>query len=215
MVIPVRVGLVGPNGHDMAEQLCELTEERQSFVFENVPSPPVPSILRGFSAPVKLKTDLDKAALRFLMVHDSDGFNRWEAGQTLALRMLQAMLMTAPVWPGISRLFRLGGLLEQAEKPDADKALLARALTLPDIGFIGQQRIVVDPAPFIKARQGIMRAIAARFEVHGLRALYAANHDAVFAGDFLARARVPSRMSFCACWKIRRWRLPSIAPRRT
>ena len=79
MHIPVVVGLVGPDGADMAlddgqtARVLNLTEVGQSFIFRNIPARPAPSILRGFSAPVHLKTDLEDSDLRFLMVHDSLG----------------------------------------------------------------------------------------------------------------------------------------------
>ncbi|MFX5660697.1 DUF3458 domain-containing protein, partial [Acinetobacter baumannii] len=60
----------------------------QSFTFINVDAKPVPSLLRGFSAPVVLQYDYSDAELAFLMAHDSDAFNRWEAGQRLATRRL-------------------------------------------------------------------------------------------------------------------------------
>lgn len=78
MHIPVAVGLVGPNGDDLIKtQILHLTGDRQNLKFENIGSRPVPSILRNFSAPVKLSTNLTDEDLQFLMVHDSDGFNRW------------------------------------------------------------------------------------------------------------------------------------------
>src|SRR5690606_6337129 len=93
MHIPVALGLIGPNGDDLIDtQILHLKEPEQSFTFENIGARPVPSILRDFSAPVKLSTDLPDDDLKFLMVHDSDGFNRWEAGQTFALKTLNRMI---------------------------------------------------------------------------------------------------------------------------
>ncbi|HTK85662.1 MAG TPA: aminopeptidase N [Patescibacteria group bacterium] len=187
MHMPIRVGLVGPNGHDIVEKTLQLKKDRETFVFENVPARPVPSILRGFSAPVKLKTDLANDDLRFLMVHDSDGFNRWEAGQSLALRMINDMLdKKAAVWPEF--LDSMGLLLDQAARPDSDKALLARALTLPDISFIGLQRTSVDPGAIYNARQTAIRAIADKFGDR-LEKIYESLVDQKFSADFAARSR--------------------------
>ncbi len=98
--IPVRMGLLGANGHDLDLALAdgttlkngvlEVTKRAQTFRFINVPSRPVPSLLRGFSAPVNLTVDLADADLAFLMAHDGDEFNRWQAGQQYAARLLIA-----------------------------------------------------------------------------------------------------------------------------
>src|SRR5690606_26501318 len=98
--IPFALGLVGPDGNDLPLQLqgerapggthrvLSVKEAEEQFVFVNVPSEPVPSLLRNFSAPVILRHDYDDAALTHLVAHDSDAFNRWEAGQRLATRLL-------------------------------------------------------------------------------------------------------------------------------
>ena len=139
-----KVGLVGPNGDDMIEtQVLNLTDAEQKFTFKNIGARPIPSILRNFSAPVKLTTDLTDEDLRFLMVHDSDGFNRWEAGQTYALRAINRLIDTAEMEEGI--LDSLESLLDLAVQGKEDKALIARALTLPEIQIIAQTRDEVDP----------------------------------------------------------------------
>jgi aminopeptidase N len=177
----------------MAEELLQLREEKQSFVFNNIPARPVPSILRNFSAPVRLKTDLTDDDLRFLMVHDSDGFNRWESGHTLSLRLLEGIINKIEageggmVDPEYVRSF--GDMLQQAFKPDTDRALLARSLTLPDMGIIGQQRKVVNPDAIHHGREIVMMILADQFE-DVLKKIYFDNHDTgPFQGDFTARAR--------------------------
>ena len=93
LVIPVAVGLLNPNGDEVVPtRVLELTEERQSFAFEGLASRPVPSILRGFSAPVILERDAPEGEAAFLLAHDTDEFNRWEAAQTLARRAIRAQL---------------------------------------------------------------------------------------------------------------------------
>ncbi len=93
MVIPIAVGLVGRNGNDLplvlegaplARSVLELTTPSQSFTFTGVAEPPIASVNRGFSAPVKLALPITSDELRFLAAHDSDPFNRWQAVQTLA-----------------------------------------------------------------------------------------------------------------------------------
>jgi aminopeptidase N len=165
--IPVLVGLVGPNGDDVATKLLELKEETQSFTFENIAARPVPSILRGFSAPVKLTTDLSDDDYRFLMVHDNDGFNRWEAGQILSLRLLNRMIDTLEngETPKTDPAFldSFAALLDSGLDDTQDMALLARSIALPDISIIAQQRRVVDTDMIYAARRMIMTDIATTF----------------------------------------------------
>ena len=100
MLIPLKVGLISPNGEELplklngnaplADGLLEVTEREQVFEFHDVPAPPTPSLLRDFSAPVRLTTSLDANQIEFLMMHDSDPFNRWQAAQTYAINLLTA-----------------------------------------------------------------------------------------------------------------------------
>ncbi|MFA7456942.1 MAG: aminopeptidase N, partial [Micavibrio sp.] len=175
MHIPVAVGLVGPNGDDMIEtRVLNLRDAEQSFTFDNIGAKPVPSILRNFSAPVRLTTDLTDGDLRFLMVHDSDGFNRWEAGQTYALRVLNRMIDTGVLEEGL--IESLESLLDQAVQGQGDKALLAKALGLPDIQIIAQSRESVDPDAIYAAREKVKRAFAARCR-DKLMTVYTANAE--------------------------------------
>ncbi|KZL06076.1 aminopeptidase N [Pseudovibrio sp. Ad26] len=96
--IPIRFGLVGPNGDDLAYSSAEgaqvdgdllcLSDNKQTVVFHGIASRPVPSLLREFSAPVKLETGLPREDQIFLMRHDIDPFNRWQAAQTLMTELL-------------------------------------------------------------------------------------------------------------------------------
>lgn len=98
MVIPVALGLLNPNGDEVVPtQVLELTEARQSFAFEGLASRPVPSLLRGFSAPVILEREAPEGEAAFLLAHDTDEFNRWEAAQTLARRAIRAALEGRPL----------------------------------------------------------------------------------------------------------------------
>ncbi len=100
--IPVRIGLLGGNGQEITlkrdtgevieDGVLHVTKRSQTFRFADVPSPPVPSILRGFSAPVNLTLNLSERDLEFLMAHDQDLFNRWQAANTYATRTLVDMV---------------------------------------------------------------------------------------------------------------------------
>lgn len=156
MHMPVQIGFISPNGDEIAStQTLELTKDRQVFTFGDMPSKPVPSILRNFSAPVRLTTNLTDDDYRFLMVHDTDGFNRWESGQIIAMRLILAMLKnkntdTAPFVQTIS------SILEQCRDPKQDKALLARMLFLPDISIISQEVEAIDPDAIYAVQMKIM-----------------------------------------------------------
>ena len=99
MMIPLKLGLIGANGDELSlkldgaalsDGLIEVTDREQVFTFRDVPSPPTPSLLRGFSAPVRITTGLDAGRIEYLMTHDSDPFNRWQAAQTYATNLLTA-----------------------------------------------------------------------------------------------------------------------------
>ncbi|MCB5188489.1 aminopeptidase N [Methylobacillus caricis] len=157
--IPVAVGLLDEEGNEThPTQVLEMTEQVQSFAFENIHSRPVPSILRGFSAPVKLTTDLSDDDLRLLQLMDTDGFNKWEAGQTIALRTIQRV-MANPEADIAQFIGDFGVLLDQGIRNEVDNALLARALSLPSIAVIAQAQDIVDPAAIDLARTVILKAI--------------------------------------------------------
>ena len=160
--ISVAVGLLDPDGNEThATSILEMTQREQSFVFNHVKSRPVPSILRGFSAPVKLTTDLSDNDLRLLQLKDTDGFNQWEAGQTLALRTLELVMANSEA--NISQFIDdFGVMLEQSISEKGDKALIARALTLPTIAVIAQTQEVIDPSTIERARTQILKAIKHR-----------------------------------------------------
>lgn len=182
MHIPVSVGLIGPNGDDLiGTQILHLKDKEQSFTFENIGARPVPSILRNFSAPVKLTTDLSDTDLQFLMVHDSDGFNRWEAGQTFALKTLNRMIDEKASPDDL--LKALEAILDQVVAGKGDKALLARALSLPDVTIIGQSRAIVDPDAIYAARQAVQAQLGARCLGKLVEAYHACESNAPYASS--------------------------------
>ena len=163
MVIPVRVGLVGRQGGEAAaEQLLILDSAEQSFVFDDVQADggmPVPSVLRGFSAPVLLDDGLDDDELLVLLAHDSDAFNRWEAGQRLALRRLlqgvqagQSPALDAPYVAALRSLLH---------DPALDAAFKDLALTLPSEAYVAEQLDTVDPQCIHRVREQMRAALAA------------------------------------------------------
>jgi aminopeptidase N len=171
--IPVAVGLLDEAGHDLPLQLegeaqpsagtrvLSFKEVRQDFVFVNVPHAPLPSLLRSFSAPVNLRFDYGEAELTRLMAHDSDAFNRWEAGQRLALNLMlsgvaEARKGHAPRFP-VSFSDALRRTLAQST---GDPAFAAEALALPSEGFIAEQLDEVDPDAVHAVRLALRRHVA-------------------------------------------------------
>ncbi len=178
-LIPVAVGLVGPQGGDLdlgngaTTRVLHLTEAEQTFVFENIPIAPVPSLLRNFSAPVVLEYAYTEAELAHLLAHDSDPFNRWEAGQRLfgqlILKAAASLGRGEPLaWPS--------SVLDAARKvllSASDPAFIAEALTLPGEATLAEQMDVVDPEVLHQARCGLARYLATGLESEFAR-IYAA-----------------------------------------
>ena len=152
--IPFAVGLVGPDGLDYASQLCSLRQAEETFVFEGVPQNPVPSILRGFSAPVIVNYAYSEADLAHLMAHDSDAFNRWEAGQRLATNLLLGGVSEAPH----SFIDAFRRVLRDGPK---DPAFATEALNLPSETTLAEQMEVVDPDALHASRNSVRRQLAA------------------------------------------------------
>ncbi len=183
MHMPIAVGLISPNGDEiMATKILELTKDRQDFKFENIPSRPVPSILRNFSAPVKLSTNLSDDDYRFLMVHDTDGFNRWESGQIIAMRLIKALLKDRKT--DLSAFVQTtASLLDQCPDAKQDKALLARMLTLPDISIVAQECDPIDPDAIYDVLTLLMRAVLAAHRGKLLSVFDSVNTNKPYAPD--------------------------------
>ena len=134
------------NGNTPETQVLELRNETETYVFEDVPEAPIPSLLQGFSAPVKLHFDYDNDQLAFLLANDSDEFNRWEAGQQLMIRVSLEQIQRfqnndALKLPSeLVEAFR--SLLNQTE--EGDSALLALALSFPSEPYLGEHMEIID-----------------------------------------------------------------------
>ena len=173
--IPIAMALLDRQGREMELRLrpdeptattrwvVELREASQTFRFYGLQEQPVPSLLRGFSAPVKLEYDYSDEELMFLMAREQDDFNRWDAAHTLArrtlLRLVAAYREDRPLElaEGVVDAFRQALTDEQA-----DKALLSELLTLPSEATIGDQMKVVDVEAIHRVRQWLKNALAKR-----------------------------------------------------
>ena len=160
-VIPVAVGLLNPNGDEvLPTTVLELTQSKQSFTFQNLATRPIPSILRGFSAPVILERDQSSTERAFLLAHDTDPFNKWESGRALAKDVLARMVTedaaASPDW--------LNALSQVVTDDTLGPAFRALALRLPGEDDMAQTLHaaghVPDPAAIYSARRQMAAALA-------------------------------------------------------
>jgi len=181
--LPIALGLVGPDGQDLTLRLADeaqagdttrvlsLTASQASYVFEDVPAAPVPSLLRGFSAPVVLRHDYADAELAQLMAHDSDAFNRWEAGQRLAVNVLVRGVEATHAGRAVEFpedfVAACARLLADAPR---DPAFAAEALSLPQAGYLAEQFEVADPDAIFTVRTALRRLLAERLRPQWIEA---------------------------------------------
>src|SRR5690606_12451794 len=173
--IPVKGALFAADGRPLAsrvegetdavhEHVFELTRTEQTFVLHDVDAPAVPSLLRGFSAPVRLDAGLDTAGLGILVAHDNDPFNRWDAAQRLALGQIVRALPEAAAErvPSFDEeyLTAFGALLDADIE---DKAFQALALALPDHAIVSEEVETVDPLAIHRAIGALERTLAVHF----------------------------------------------------
>ncbi len=184
--IPIAMGLLDSRGSDIplrfvgeaaggekTTRVLELTEAQQTFDFEGIGEPPIPSLLRGFSAPVRFKIARSRDELAFLMGRDSDAFSRWDAGERLATDLLlelagaaaqgEAMVLDSQYSEAFGRVLA---------DPDLDGSLKSLALTLPSEKVLGQEMVVIDPDALFAARE-FMRKALARDHRESLMEIYA------------------------------------------
>jgi aminopeptidase N len=178
-VIPVAMGLVGRDGQALplqlegeadasaTERVLVLGDSLQQFRFVNVMQDAVPSLLRGFSAPVLLDDGLDDDGLLTLLNHDSDPFNRWEAGQRLALNRLLAAVNAGGAVPALDEAFvaAMRGILRD---PALDAAFKELVLTLPGESYVAEQCRTVDPQRIHEVREQLRGQLAARLQADWL-----------------------------------------------
>ncbi len=201
--IPLQVGLIDHNGKDIVLNLdgdtssdsltvktLEIKKETESFTFLNVESKPLLSLNRGFTSPVKINMEQSNEDLAFLFAHDSDEFNRWEAGQILAMNTLlnliddvknnkELVLDKSLIVPFKNTL----------ANPNLDKALIAQAITLPSESYLADQCDVVDVDAIHKARKFMRFELAKTLKTEFKTTYQAGQSNAVylFNADEMAR----------------------------
>lgn len=204
-LIPVKIALFSKKGEPLDFRLVEqnhgirdvllLTEKEQHFTFEGLKSEPVPSLLRGFSAPVKLHYGYSDEDLRMLAQHDTDAFNRWNAIQTLYEQAILDRARSTGGHQGSVDAYKdvvlpvIGGLLERAAQ---DRLLTAEALALPAEGYLGELMAVIDVDTIHRMRSALKQQIGDRY-YDQLQALYKQNHrfgDYALDNQSLGRRRL-------------------------
>ena len=206
VVIPIALGLVAPTGEEIAlssddatasetaRGVFELNAASRRIVFKDVPARPALSLLRGFSAPVRVDDDLTESDLLILSRHDRDSFNRWQAVQSLATRVLlravEAIHAGRPVEVEAGFSAAYGGALADALDGKLDFAFAALTATLPSEADLARETAKnVDPDAIFSARE-FLRASLGRAHAAALAQIY----DKLFdAGPFSPDARSAGR----------------------
>ena len=201
--IPVAIGLLDKQGQAMPlqqlgqaqaserdTQVLSVTEAEQQFTFINVATEPVLSLLRGFSAPVKINLTRSNAELAFLMANDKDSFSRWDAGQQLLINTLLQMSELAKQGHALTLPVKL---TEQFNKvlADADNepALVAKMLLLPSENYLAAQQASADVDAIHAARQFVKKELALKLEQQ-FSALYSTlNSDETYTFNADAMAK--------------------------
>ncbi|HGH0065096.1 TPA: aminopeptidase N [Neisseria meningitidis] len=173
MMIPVKIGLLNRNGEAAAfdyqgkratEAVLLLTEAEQIFLLEGVTEAVVPSLLRGFSAPVHLNYPYSDDDLLLLLAHDSDAFTRWEAAQTLYRRAVAANLAALSDGIGLPKHEKLLAAVEKVISDDLlDNAFKALLLGVPSEAELWDGAENIDPLRYHQAREALLDILAVRF----------------------------------------------------
>ncbi|MCQ8105424.1 aminopeptidase N [Methylomonas sp. SURF-2] len=200
--VPVKLGLLAPDGSPASivfdgktatEITLDLTESEQTFVFDKLAEAPVVSLLRGFSAPVNLDMPRSLEELAFLLRHDSDTFNRWEAGQQLAAKVIFALIEDLQN----QRPLHLNALMAKAfhdllaEEGD-DLSYQALLLTLPDESYLAGQMRVIDVEAIHHAREFVKTTLAhdLRDDFERVYRIHHRDESGKFGADAIGRRRL-------------------------
>jgi len=175
--IPLALGLIDEEGSELnltsygndavnSHSVVEIKNETTQLVFENVNSKPMPSLLRQFSAPVKVFYEYSKPDLRFLISNDSDDFNRWDALQRLSYAVIDELIddinenRTMGLYVGITEAFSI--LLQDTK---LDKTLIAQAISVPNEILLAESHKLINPDAIHEAREFLCETVAKSLEL--------------------------------------------------
>lgn len=177
MHIPLKIALLSHSGADPIEQMLHVKDTVNHFTFEHLHQKPIPSLLRDFSAPVKINYDYADDDLMFLFRHDTDEFNRWEAGQKYAARLIMQLINDYRAGRSLNIPEKYFSSLEYLIKHDQhDKLLLAEYLTLPSEKYLAEQMEVIDVDAIHFIREYVLLEIARKLKSNFID-LYHQNHE--------------------------------------
>ncbi|MDF2182751.1 aminopeptidase N [Neptuniibacter sp. CAU 1671] len=169
--MPLAVGLIGADGQEVTldngatTQILELTDSEQSFVFEGLAEKPVPSLLRGFSAPVKFSYPYTQAQLMFLMAHDTDGFARWDASQQLVVGIMHQLMAAREQGDALQLPEDLVTAFRAVlTDTQLDPAMVAKVLTLPSEAYLAELASCIDVDAIHEVRCFLRSALAEALE---------------------------------------------------
>ncbi len=202
--IPFRMGLLDANGNDLQLVLedgseiatgepIHFREDSATYKFTGIKQKPVPSFLRGFSAPVKLEMKLSNEELAFLFANDTDSFNRWEAGQQLATRMILEMIdgIAEDRQVSVEPLY-INAIGQMLTDVSLDKALVAESLLLPAEGDLTERMTIADPDAIHQARQLVLKTLAVELKQQLVECYHGNKTDGTY--QFSARASGQRRL---------------------
>jgi aminopeptidase N len=211
-VIPLALGLLGEAGDlrlslagtdpdaevaDNTSMVLEITEASQSFQFVGLPERPIPSLLRGFSAPVKLSYPYTREQLAFIMRRDSDGFCRWDASQQLAIAVItESENESVTVDPRLISAFA-----QLLEDTSVDPAMVAEMMRLPGENYLADLADTIDVEAIHRGRERVRRAIAVELQPQLLARYQQLASDAPYAasaGQIAQRSLRNASLSYLA-----------------
>jgi aminopeptidase N len=181
MPMPISVGLIDKNGVDVESKLLELNSPKQTFIFNHLKSKPIPSINRGFTAPVHIQSAHTEEDLYFLISHDSDAFNRYEAGQVMTTRVLMDLLAKKQKSAELSLHHNYVMAMERILSDSTlDPSLKAAMLRFPAQELLHAQQKIVDHAGTHFIREWPKKELVGRLESTFIR-LY---HEMMTPGEY-------------------------------
>ncbi|MEI7838937.1 MAG: aminopeptidase N [Methylococcaceae bacterium] len=185
LLIPIKIGLLNAEtGADLLpETLLQFNKMEQTFTFDALESAPIVSMLRGFSAPVNVEMSRSLEELAFLSQHDSDSFNRWDAAQSVAERIILDLVesKSSDVNPILLATFE-----KVLNSPIDDLAYFSLLLSLPSENYLAERMTIADFEGIHWAREGVLKTLAEIFQTQHAQ-IYLANHQDE-SGDFSPEA---------------------------
>jgi len=210
--VPLQMGLIDKDGNDIPllidgksviNSVISIKDEESTFIFEKINSEPLPSLLRSFSAPVKVNFDYSKENLQFLLANDDDEFNRWDAGQRLANIVIEELVedqkAQRPMGVFEGYIEAIGHVLDHKTM---DKSLATQALSVPNEILLSENFEVVDPDAIHDARKFLCQTLAKALE-NDFLAIYQANNSSQhyqFTSDEVGRRSLKNQ---CLSYLVR------------